>query len=159
MIERNSVTVTLHDVDPTALCQLIDYAYTGEITISEDNVQVTIIHSFLNNSTHCFSLLRQVGEKNVSQRVVSFSSHLIRASQHLSTFYDFYTRLLFTIFLLLFYFSLVDLCRFSCLHRAYFKFTPYAKHAVNSCCDNFIHLIVWALGVSQVCYNAKSLTT
>lgn len=40
MIERNSVTVTLHDVDSTALQQLIDYAYTGEITITEDNVQV-----------------------------------------------------------------------------------------------------------------------
>lgn len=40
MIERNSVNVKLHDVDPTALRQLIDYAYTGEITISEDNVQV-----------------------------------------------------------------------------------------------------------------------
>lgn len=40
MIERNSMNVTLHDVDPTALRQLIDYAYTGEITITEDNVQV-----------------------------------------------------------------------------------------------------------------------
>lgn len=40
MIERNSVNVTLHDVDPTALRQLIDYAYSGEITITEDNVQV-----------------------------------------------------------------------------------------------------------------------
>lgn len=42
MLERNSVTVTLHDLDKTALGQLIDYAYTGEITISEDNVQVMI---------------------------------------------------------------------------------------------------------------------
>lgn len=40
MIERNSVNITLHDVDPTALRQLIDYTYTGEITITEDNVQV-----------------------------------------------------------------------------------------------------------------------
>lgn len=40
MIERNSVNVKLHDVDPTALRQLIDYTYTGEITITEDNVQV-----------------------------------------------------------------------------------------------------------------------
>lgn len=40
MIERNSVNVTLHDVDPTALRQLIEYTYTGEITITEDNVQV-----------------------------------------------------------------------------------------------------------------------
>lgn len=40
MIERNRVNVTLHDVDPTALRQLIDYTYTGEVTITEDNVQV-----------------------------------------------------------------------------------------------------------------------
>lgn len=40
MIERNSVNITLHDVDPAALRQLIDYTYTGEITITEDNVQV-----------------------------------------------------------------------------------------------------------------------
>lgn len=40
MLERNSVSITLHDVDPTALRQLIDYTYTGEITITEDNVQV-----------------------------------------------------------------------------------------------------------------------
>lgn len=40
MIERNSVNITLHDVDSTALSQLIEYTYTGEITITEDNVQV-----------------------------------------------------------------------------------------------------------------------
>lgn len=40
MLERNSMNVTLHDVDPTALRNLIDYAYSGEITITEDNVQV-----------------------------------------------------------------------------------------------------------------------
>ena len=42
MIERTSVSITLHDVDPTALRQLIDYTYTGEITITEDNVQVRL---------------------------------------------------------------------------------------------------------------------
>lgn len=40
MIERTSVNITLHDVDPTALRQLIEYTYSGEITITEDNVQV-----------------------------------------------------------------------------------------------------------------------
>lgn len=40
MIERNQNTVKLHDVSPLALRQLIDYAYSGEITITEDNVQV-----------------------------------------------------------------------------------------------------------------------
>lgn len=54
MIERNSVNVTLHDVDPTALRQLIDYAYTGEITITEDNVQVTI-KNVLSGKLFCLS--------------------------------------------------------------------------------------------------------
>lgn len=57
MIERNSVTVTLHDVDPTALRQLIDYAYTGEITITEDNVQVTITKK---KQKHAFSFLAKL---------------------------------------------------------------------------------------------------
>lgn len=40
MLERNSVSITLHDVEISALRQLIDYTYSGEITITEDNVQV-----------------------------------------------------------------------------------------------------------------------
>ncbi|XP_055312333.1 kelch-like protein 17 [Sitodiplosis mosellana] len=69
MIERNSVNVKLHDVDPTALRQLIDYAYTGEITISEDNVQVLLpassllqIHSV--REACCKFLLRQLHPSN-----------------------------------------------------------------------------------------------
>lgn len=55
MIERNSVNITLHDVDPTALRQLIDYTYTGEITITEDNVQVTNLIKYL--PSHLFPWL------------------------------------------------------------------------------------------------------
>lgn len=40
MLERNRDVVTLHDIDPSSLKQLIDYAYSGEITITEENVQV-----------------------------------------------------------------------------------------------------------------------
>lgn len=49
MMERNQNVVTMHDVSPLALRQLIDYAYSGEITITEDNVQVkyNYIFSFL----------------------------------------------------------------------------------------------------------------
>lgn len=54
MIERNSVNVTLHDVDSTALRQLIDYAYSGEITITEDNVQVTKSNNPFNNRNNKF---------------------------------------------------------------------------------------------------------
>lgn len=47
MLERNSVSITLHDVDPTALRQLIEYTYSGEITITEDNVQVLYLDGIM----------------------------------------------------------------------------------------------------------------
>jgi kelch-like protein 17 (actinfilin) len=40
MVEKLQEDVTLHDVDARALQQLVDYSYTGEILITEDNVQV-----------------------------------------------------------------------------------------------------------------------
>jgi kelch-like protein 17 (actinfilin) len=40
MVEKLQEEVTLHDVDAAALQQLVDYSYTGEILITEDNVQV-----------------------------------------------------------------------------------------------------------------------
>jgi hypothetical protein len=40
MVEKLQEEVTLHDVDATALQQLVEYSYTGEILITEDNVQV-----------------------------------------------------------------------------------------------------------------------
>lgn len=40
MAERVQREVVLHDVDAAALQLLVDYAYTGEIHITEDNVQV-----------------------------------------------------------------------------------------------------------------------
>lgn len=46
MIERTSARVKMHDVDPTALRDLIEYMYTGEILITEDNVQVSVIRIF-----------------------------------------------------------------------------------------------------------------
>ena len=36
----NSCKVTIHDVAPLALTLLVDFAYTGELVVSEDNVQV-----------------------------------------------------------------------------------------------------------------------
>lgn len=39
LAEKEQEEVTLHSVDAGALLQLIDYLYTGEILISEDNVQ------------------------------------------------------------------------------------------------------------------------
>lgn len=42
MAEKAASEVVLHDVDHTALQLLVDYSYTGEIHITEDNVQVTL---------------------------------------------------------------------------------------------------------------------
>ena len=41
MVEKMRPEVTLHDIDGVALKQLIEYAYSGEVLITEDNVQVT----------------------------------------------------------------------------------------------------------------------
>lgn len=40
MAERQCKEVELHEVDVMALQLLVDYAYTGGILITEDNVQV-----------------------------------------------------------------------------------------------------------------------
>lgn len=42
MKEHESNEVALHDVDPTAIELLIEYAYTGQIIITPDNVQVLL---------------------------------------------------------------------------------------------------------------------
>lgn len=47
MKEHSSAEVILHDIDPTATDLLIEYAYTGEITITPDNVQVLLPASSL----------------------------------------------------------------------------------------------------------------
>ena len=53
LVEKNQKEITIHDLDALALTLLVDFAYTGEIVISEDNVQVR------NNMKHqdkCFNL-------------------------------------------------------------------------------------------------------
>lgn len=40
MKEHDSPLVTLHEVDSIALELLVEYAYTGQVLITEDNVQV-----------------------------------------------------------------------------------------------------------------------
>ena len=39
-MEKQQKEVVLHDVDPLALTLLVEFAYTGEILITEENVQV-----------------------------------------------------------------------------------------------------------------------
>lgn len=69
MLERDKNLVELHDIDVSSLKQLIDYAYTGEITITEDNVQVLLpVSSLLQiqsvREACCKFLLRQLHPSN-----------------------------------------------------------------------------------------------
>ncbi len=40
--EKRKDEILIHDVDPLALTLLVDFAYTGEIVVTEENVQVHI---------------------------------------------------------------------------------------------------------------------
>ncbi|BES87453.1 kelch-like [Nesidiocoris tenuis] len=69
MAERASREVELHEVDVTALKLLVDYAYTGGILITEDNVQVLLpassllqIHSV--REACCEFLMKQLHPSN-----------------------------------------------------------------------------------------------
>uniref|UniRef100_A0A8C3Y3H5 Uncharacterized protein n=1 Tax=Catharus ustulatus TaxID=91951 RepID=A0A8C3Y3H5_CATUS len=42
MSESRQTHVTLHDIDPQALEQLVQYAYTAEIVVGEGNVQTLL---------------------------------------------------------------------------------------------------------------------
>lgn len=69
MLERTQGAVQLHDIDGLALKLLIDYIYTGKITITEQNVQVLLPASSLlqmhsvREACCCF-LLRQLHPSN-----------------------------------------------------------------------------------------------
>lgn len=69
MLERTQGIVRLHDIDVTAVRDLIDYIYTGEITITEQNVQVLLPASSLLQmhsvrEACCKFLLRQLHPSN-----------------------------------------------------------------------------------------------
>lgn len=69
MLERNKDIVELHDIDVQSLKQLIDFAYTGEIDITEENVQVLLPASSLLQiqsvrEACCKFLLRQLHPSN-----------------------------------------------------------------------------------------------
>lgn len=69
MLERNKDVVELHDIDYQSVNQLISYAYTGEIDITEENVQVLLPASSLLQiqsvrEACCKFLLRQLHPSN-----------------------------------------------------------------------------------------------
>ena len=46
MAEASQAEVTIHCVDPLALTLLVDFSYTGELAVCEDNVQVRLFSGF-----------------------------------------------------------------------------------------------------------------
>ncbi len=52
MVEKNQTEVTIHDIDVLALTLLVDFSYTGEIVITEDNVQVNKDNNNINNNNN-----------------------------------------------------------------------------------------------------------
>ena len=40
LVEKSMSEITIHDVDALALTLLVDFAYTGELVVCEENVQV-----------------------------------------------------------------------------------------------------------------------
>lgn len=53
MSESRQTHVTLHDIDPQALEQLVQYAYTAEIVVGEGNVQVNPKFPLLHKAVLC----------------------------------------------------------------------------------------------------------
>ncbi|XP_054165297.1 kelch-like protein 17 isoform X2 [Oppia nitens] len=69
MAERNKTVITLHDLDMTALNLLVDYAYTGQICITEENVQsllpaASLLQVSSVREACCKFLLRQLHPSN-----------------------------------------------------------------------------------------------
>lgn len=69
MKEHNLPMIEIHHMDPTAIDLLLDYSYTGQITITADNVQVLLPASSLLQMNEvreacCRFLLRQLHPTN-----------------------------------------------------------------------------------------------
>jgi len=67
--EKTKAEVVIHDVDPLALTLLVDFSYTGEIVVTEENVQVLLPASSLLQmhsvrEVSCKFLLRQLHPTN-----------------------------------------------------------------------------------------------
>ena len=60
MTEKNLAEITIHDVDPLALTLLVNFSYTGELSVCEDNVQVKLVssnsYSSFKQNTACLKL-------------------------------------------------------------------------------------------------------
>ncbi|XP_076332123.1 kelch-like protein 17 isoform X1 [Tachypleus tridentatus] len=69
MAEKNLATITLHEIDSCALSSLVEFAYTGEVLITEDNVQsllpaASLLQVSSVREACCRFLLRQLHPSN-----------------------------------------------------------------------------------------------
>lgn len=125
MIERNQTVVTMHDVSPLALRQLIDYAYSGEITITEDNVQV--MHLDFSASSIGFRYPTIVIRSIWIEMEDKFILLIVHA----------FAVVLFP-------------CRCYCPLPVYCRYNRCVRHAANSCFASSTHQTVWEYEASQV---------
>jgi len=42
MAEKTQRQITIHEIEPDAMQQLVEYSYVGSITITEENVQASV---------------------------------------------------------------------------------------------------------------------
>ena len=67
LVEKNQKEITIHDLDALALTLLVDFSYTGEIVISEDNVQVVIYQQCVTNEVIGIIYVRRMNRKYKSK--------------------------------------------------------------------------------------------
>ena len=67
LAEAKADRITLQEIDPTALVLLIDFIYTSEIHVTEENVQV-FIEKYLIVVYHFFFALCLVSQKETCSR-------------------------------------------------------------------------------------------
>ena len=63
MAEASQAEVTIHCVDPLALTLLVDFSYTGELAVCEENVQVR-------GPLHLVALTRGTQIKSVVNNII-----------------------------------------------------------------------------------------
>ena len=68
-MEKNQKEITIHDLDALALTLLVDFSYTGEIVISEDNVQVAIFYQCVKNEVQGIICARLMNRKYKSKAI------------------------------------------------------------------------------------------
>ena len=68
-MEKNQKEITIHDLDALALTLLVDFSYTGEIVISEDNVQVVIHYECVINAVKGIIYVRRINRKSKSNAI------------------------------------------------------------------------------------------